>query len=350
MIETIKIGNKEIGENRDILVQSMTNTKTYNYEKTMNQINELVNNGCDIVRVSVPDFESISSLKKITDESSVPIVADIHFNYKIAIESIKAGVAKIRLNPGNIETEWQLQEIIKVAKDYNVAIRVGSNSGSLNKNYQDKETYIALAESALYQVHKLEKNGFYDIVISAKSSSIKDNYLANKYLRNKVNYPLHLGITEAGFGEKGIIKSSMGLGLLLNENIGETIRVSLSDDPINEVRVGIEILKALHLRNGVDIISCPTCARTEINVAEYAKKVELWTKEFDKMNKNITIAVMGCVVNGIGEGKSADIGIAGLKNGAVIFKNGEKIKTVESNEIENELKFQIEKYLKEDQK
>ena len=348
MIKIIKIGDKEIGENKDILVQSMTNTKTYDYEKTMFQVNELVNNGCDIVRVSVPDFESIQSLKKITDNCIVPIVADIHFNYKIAIESIKSGVAKIRLNPGNIESEWQLKEIIKVANEYNVAIRVGSNSGSLNKNFLNEKAYIALAESALNQVHQLEKNGFFNIVISAKSSSINDNYLANKYIRNKVNYPLHWGITEAGLGEKGIIKSSIGLGLLLNENIGETIRVSLSDDPINEVRVGIEILKALHIRHGVDIISCPTCSRTEINVSEFAKKIELWTKEYDKMNKNIKIAVMGCVVNGIGEGKNANIGIAGLTNGAVIFKNGEKIKTVKSNEIENELKIQIGEYIKED--
>ena len=189
MIKTIKIGDKEIGNNKDILVQSMTNAKTYDYENTMFQVNELVSNGCDIVRVSVPDFESIKSLKKITDKSIVPIVADIHFNYKIAIESIKAGAAKIRLNPGNIENEWQLQEIIKAANDYNIAIRVGSNSGSLNKNYINKERYIGLAESALNQVYQLEKHGFFNIVISAKASSINDNYLANKYIRNRVNYP-----------------------------------------------------------------------------------------------------------------------------------------------------------------
>ncbi|MDK2950394.1 MAG: (E)-4-hydroxy-3-methylbut-2-enyl-diphosphate synthase [Kosmotogales bacterium] len=349
MIKNVKIGNRVIGEDKDILVQSMTNTKTYDLESTTNQIRDLIENGCDIVRVSIPDFESVDSLKKITKKFSIPIVADIHFNYKLAIESIKAGAAKIRINPGNIEREWQLREIVKIAKDYKASIRVGSNSGSLNKDFSNMEPYIALGESALKQVSILEKYGFGDIVISAKSSSVTDNYNANKYIRERVNYPLHLGITESGFGDSGIIKSSIGIGMLLKEKIGETIRVSLSDTPVKEVKAGIDILKSLDLRKGVNIISCPTCARTEINVMELTRKVKEWTAEYDLLNREIKIAVMGCVVNGVGEGKNADIGIAGTKNGAIIFKNGRLI-NVKLDQIKDILKREIDNYFERNKK
>ncbi|MEJ5228991.1 MAG: flavodoxin-dependent (E)-4-hydroxy-3-methylbut-2-enyl-diphosphate synthase [Pseudothermotoga sp.] len=333
MSKAIRIGNLFIGGGHPITIQSMTNTKTSDIAATVDQIKRLQEAGCEIVRVAVPDFESAKAIKEIKKQIDIPLVADIHFDYRLAIESIKMGADKIRINPGNIGESWKVEELAKVAKDYQIPIRVGSNVGSLKKEFESKYDHAtALAESALREVRILEDCGFYEIVVSVKSSDVLETIKANEYIAQKVSYPIHLGITEAGTYETSIVKSSIGIGHLLLRDIGDTIRVSTAGDPVREVYIARKILVSLHLRKGGQVIACPTCARSEIDVERVAREIEPIVEKTD-----LVVAVMGCVVNGIGEGKHADIGIAGTKNGAVLFRNGQIVKTIPINDIPSEL-------------
>ncbi|SHF27907.1 4-hydroxy-3-methylbut-2-en-1-yl diphosphate synthase [Marinitoga hydrogenitolerans DSM 16785] len=346
---TVFVKNVPIGGHNPVVIQSMTNTNTLDTEKTIKQIINLSNAGAEIVRVSVRTLDDIPSFKKICEISSIPIVADIHFDYKVAIESIKAGASKIRINPGNIGSLWKVKEVVKVAKDYNIPIRVGANSGSIKKEFEilNMPRFKALAESALEEVKVMEELEFNNIIISIKSTDAKENFLANKYISEKVPYPLHIGITEAGIYEDALILSSAGLGALLLNNIGDTIRISIAGDPIKEVLAAKKLLTLLGFKKGPRIIACPTCARTEINVEYLANKVKEWTKNIDE---DINVAVMGCVVNGPGEAKHADIGIAGTKTGGAIFINGEIAETVLFEKLEETFKKYIKNLISERKK
>lgn len=340
----IKVGNMFVGGDSPISVQSMTNTETKNIEDTVNQILSLEKEGCEIIRVAVPDMESARALIEIKKRIHIPLVADIHFDYRLAIESIKNGADAIRLNPGNIGSENKIQEVISAAKHNGVPIRIGVNSGSLEKDLLEKykrPTPMALVESALRHVDILEKNGFFDIVISVKSSNVIENIEGYTLLAERTEYPLHLGVTEAGTTFSGSIKSAVGIGTLLYHGIGDTIRVSLTDNPIEEVKVGKEILKACGVRQfGIEIISCPTCGRTNIDLINIVKKAENLLKD---INKPIKVAIMGCIVNGPGEAQEADIGIAGGKGEGIIFKNGKIIKKVSEDLLLDELINEIKK-------
>jgi len=337
----IKIGKVKIGNNNQIAIQSMCNTKTSDIKATINQIKELEKAGCEIVRVSVPDQESVNALKQIKQHISIPIVADIHFDHKLAIQAAQY-VDKLRINPGNIGNEENIKQVINAAKQYNIPIRIGVNLGSLEKHIEEKfgRTSKAMVESALYNINLLEKHNFNNIIISMKASDVKTTIKAYKQLSEKVDYPLHLGITEAGTYNIGVIKSSVGIGSLLAQGIGDTIRVSLTDNPVKEVEVGIEILKSLGLKQGREIISCPTCARTSVNLIPIANEIE---KRTANIKAPIKIAIMGCEVNGPGEAKNADIGIAFSKGKGFIFKKGEIIKTVEKDNAVKEFLEEINK-------
>ncbi|MEW8996329.1 MAG: flavodoxin-dependent (E)-4-hydroxy-3-methylbut-2-enyl-diphosphate synthase [Thermoanaerobacter sp.] len=345
----VKIGNKKIGGNNPILVQSMTNTDTHDIEKTIEQIRRLEAEGCDIIRVAVPDMEAAEAIKEIKKNINIPLVADIHFDYRLAIKSIENGADKIRINPGNIGREENIKKVVEIAKERGVPIRIGVNSGSLEKEILYKYKGItaeAVVESALKSVLILEKLGFYDIVISLKTPNVPLTIEAYKLASSKVDYPLHVGITEAGTIEAGTIKSAIGIGTLLYLGIGDTIRVSLTGDPVHEVRVGRQILRSLGLlKEGVEVISCPTCGRTKIDLVKLAQEVEKRTRH---IKKPLKVAVMGCVVNGPGEAKEADIGIAGGDGEGVIFKKGKVYKKVKEEELIEELTKEIEKLLEED--
>jgi (E)-4-hydroxy-3-methylbut-2-enyl-diphosphate synthase len=339
----VQIGNLKIGGGNPILVQSMCNTDTRDASNTVKQILDLEKAGCEIIRVAVPDMVAAKAIKKIKKNIHIPLVADIHFDYTLALESIKNGVDKVRINPGNIGKIENVQKVVDACKDKNIPVRIGINTGSLEKEAENKygKTAKAMVESALKHIQILEKLHFYNIVISMKASDIQRTIEAYRLLSQKVDYPLHLGITEAGTINTGTIKSAVGLGIMLNEGLGNTIRVSLTGDPIEEVYVGWEILKSLKLRNrGVNFISCPTCGRTEIDLIGLANKVE---KALIGINKPITVAVMGCVVNGPGEAKEADIGVAGGHHQGVIFKKGKILHTVPENKIYSELLKEINK-------
>jgi (E)-4-hydroxy-3-methylbut-2-enyl-diphosphate synthase len=342
----IQIGNKKIGGNLPILVQSMTNTPTRDIKKTVSQIKKLEKAGCEIIRVGIPDIESAKAISEIKKQINIPLVADIHFSSALAKESILQGADKIRINPGNFPKK-DLKEIVKLAKERNVPIRVGVNSGSLEKDLLEKYGHSsakALAESALRNVNLLEKLGFDNIVISAKATDVLRTIEVYEILSQKTNYPLHLGVTEAGGKFTGSIKSAIALGYLLKEGIGDTIRVSLSCDPVEEVKVAFEILKSLEIREfGPKIISCPTCARTKIDVVGISKRIEKLTKNF---KKPIKIAIMGCVVNGLGEGKEADLAIVGAgKNLAFLMKGGKIFKKLETQKAVNLLEKEIKKLM-----
>lgn len=345
----VKIGNKKIGGNNPILVQSMTNTDTHDIGKTIEQIKRLEAEGCDIIRVAVPDIKAAEAIKEIKKNINIPLVADIHFDYRLAIKSIENGADKIRINPGNIGREENIKKVVEIAKERGIPIRIGVNSGSLEKEILHKYkgvTAEAVVESALKNVLILEKLGFYDIVISLKTPNVPLTIEAYKLASSKVNYPLHVGITEAGTIEAGTIKSAIGIGTLLYLGIGDTIRVSLTGDPVHEVRVGRQILRSLGLlKEGVEIISCPTCGRTKIDLIRLAEEVEKRTKH---IKKPLKVAVMGCVVNGPGEAKEADIGIAGGDGEGIIFKKGKVYKKVKEEELIEELMKEIEKLLEED--
>lgn len=339
----VKVGGIEIGGEAPVVIQSMTNTDTRNVEKTLEQIDKLVKAGCQIIRCAVPDMEACDALKGITERSPVPIVADIHFDYRLALKAIDNGVAKLRINPGNIGNYERVKAVVEKAKEKNIPIRIGVNSGSLEKDILERDgkpTAKGLVESALRHVKILEDLNFYDIVISIKSSNVPMMIESYRLMSEKCNYPLHLGVTESGTVFKGTIKSSIGIGTLLAEGIGNTIRVSLTSDPIEEIKVAKEILKALdYTKEGIEFVSCPTCGRTEINLIKIAEEVEERLKD---TNKNIKVAVMGCVVNGPGEAREADIGIAGGRGVGIIFKKGQIVKKVKEEELVDELIKEIE--------
>lgn len=330
----IKVGNIYIGGDAPITIQSMTNTDTRDVSSTIAQIRKLEEAGCNIIRCAVPDLEASLALKEIVKNINIPLVADIHFDYRLALESIKNGVSALRINPGNIGSLERVEKVAQCAKEKGIPIRIGVNSGSLEKNLLDKYGKVcpeALVESALKHVSILEKLNFYDIVISIKSSDVVQMIESYRLVSQKVDYPLHVGVTESGTAWRGTIKSSIGIGALLTEGIGDTIRVSLTDDPVEEIKVGKEILKAVgYLNEGINFVSCPTCGRTQINLIKIAKEVE---ERLSHINKNIKVAVMGCVVNGPGEAREADIGIAGGNGEGLIFKKGKIIKKVKEEEL-----------------
>jgi len=342
----IVVGNVQIGGQNKVIIQSMTNTKTKNVEDTVNQILALEKVGCEIVRVACLDLEDAMAIKEIKKQIHIPIVADIHFDYKIALEAIKSGVDKIRINPGNIGDEQKVKAVVDACKEKNIPIRIGVNAGSLEKELLEKygkPTAEAMVESAKRHVQILEKLDFYDIAISLKASNLDLCVEAYEKASKEFNYPLHLGITEAGTEFGGTIKSSIGLGVLLRQGIGDTIRVSLSDDPIKEIRVAKEILKNCNLYQGVpNLVACPTCGRTQIDLISIAKEMESFLQN---IHADITVAVMGCAVNGPGEAKEADIGIAGGVKEGILFKKGKIIKKVKEEEMLNCLKEEILKMI-----
>ena len=342
----VKIRDLVIGGNNEIVIQSMTNTDTSNIEKTVNQILELEREGCQLVRMTVNTYEAAKAIAEIKKRVSIPLVADIHFDYKLAIEAMENGIDKLRINPGNIGEEDKIKAVVEKALEKNIPIRIGVNSGSIEKHILEKYGHPCaegMVESAMYHVGILEKYRFSNIVISIKSSNVRMMIEAYRKISKLVNYPLHLGVTEAGTAFQGTIKSAIGIGSLLVDNIGSTIRVSLTEDPVEEIKVAKEILKVLGLRKGTEIISCPTCGRTEIDLINLAKEVE---KEFRDKELNIKIAVMGCVVNGPGEAREADYGVAGGKGVGVLFKKGVIIKKVDEKDIMKELKSIIEEDFK----
>lgn len=342
----IRIGDKVIGHGNPILIQSMTNTKTEDIEGTVAQILELERAGCDIVRCTVPNEEAAKALKEIKKKVSIPVVADIHFDYRMALLAIEYGADKIRINPGNIGGYEKLKKVVEAAKERKIPIRVGVNSGSLEKELIQKYggvTAEGLAESALDKVYMIEEMGYDNLVISIKSSDVLMCVKAHEQIADKTLYPLHVGITEAGTVYSGNIKSAIGLGLILGKGIGDTIRVSLSGDPIEEIRSAKLILRTLGLRKGgIEVVSCPTCGRTKIDLISLANKVEQMVQEFD--NLDIKVAVMGCAVNGPGEAKEADIGIAGGNGEGLLIKKGEIIKKVPETELLNTLKEELENW------
>lgn len=339
----IKVGNCYIGGDAKVSIQSMTNTDTRDVEATLAQIRELNIAGCNIIRCAVPDKVAAEALKGICAESPIPVVADIHFDYKLALLAIENGVSALRINPGNIGSIEKTKAVVEAAKAKNIPIRIGVNAGSLEKSIlarDSKPTAQGLVESALKHVRILEELDFHDIVISIKSSDVTMMIEAYRLMATKCDYPLHLGVTESGTPFRGTIKSSIGLGTLLAEGIGDTVRVSLTSDPIEEVKVAKEILKALKLKEtGLEFISCPTCGRTQIDLIGIATEVE---KRLEAINKPIKVAVMGCAVNGPGEAREADIGIAGGKGEGLIFKKGKIIKKVKEEHLIEELMKEIE--------
>lgn len=334
----ISIGNIKIGGNNPIAVQSMLNTPAYDADACVEQALRLQKAGCEIIRTAVPDIECVKTVYKLKENLSVPVVADIHFDYKIALECAEAGVDKIRINPGNIGSDDRVKAVADKCNEKNIPIRIGVNSGSLEKEILVKygsPTPEALAESAMYHASLLEKFDFDNIVISLKSSDVMKSFDAYKIIAEKCDYPLHIGITEAGTKRMGIIKSSAGLGAMLINGIGDTIRISLTDDPVEEVYAAYDLLKALSLREkGIKFVSCPTCGRTRINLIKIASEVEQRLKDCDK---NITVAIMGCAVNGPGEAREADIGIAGGDGCGLIFRKGEILRKVPEENLIDEL-------------
>ena len=341
----IQIGDKVIGNLNPILIQSMTNIHTENTQGNVDQILALEKAGCDIIRLTVPTHEAAVSFGKIKKSVHIPCVADIHFDYKMAIEAIENGADKIRINPGNIGGKDKLTEVVKAAKERNVPIRVGVNSGSLEKELVAKYkgvTSKGLVESALDKVRMIEECGYENIVISIKSSNVPMCVESYELISEKSDYPLHVGITEAGTLYSGNIKSSVGLGILLHEGIGDTIRVSLTGDPLEEIKSAKMILRSLNLRNdGIEVISCPTCGRTKIDLISLANKVEEMVKDYPL---NIKVAVMGCAVNGPGEAKEADIGIAGGIEEGLLIKKGEIVKKLPEKELLAALKYELDNW------
>ncbi|MEE1025937.1 MAG: flavodoxin-dependent (E)-4-hydroxy-3-methylbut-2-enyl-diphosphate synthase [Acutalibacteraceae bacterium] len=344
---SVKIGSGKsavfVGGNAPVSVQSMLNKPAHDFEGNINQAVQLEKAGCEIIRVSVPDMQTVPLISKLKEAVNVPIVADIHFDYKLAIESVYAGVDKIRINPGNIGDDSKVKQVVDVCKAKNIPVRVGVNSGSVEKHILSKygaPTPKALIESGMYHISLLEKFDFDQIVLSLKSSNVKTMFETYMGAAEVCRYPLHLGVTEAGTLRMGTLRSAAGIGGLLLNGIGSTIRVSLTDDPITEVKAGIELLNAIGLRDGgVRFVSCPTCGRTSIDLVGLAKKAE---EALADCKKSITVAIMGCVVNGPGEAKEADIGIAGGKGEGIIFKKGEIIKKLPEEQLLSALLEEVE--------
>ncbi len=335
----ITIGNTAIGADSDILIQSMTNTDTLDVNSTFNQVLALQNAGCDIVRLTVPTIESAKTIRFLKENGVViPLVADIHFDYKVALECVRMGVDKIRINPGNIGESWKIKEVTDACKANNIPIRIGVNGGSLEKHILEKystPTPEALAESAFYHVNLLEKFGFDQAVISVKSSNVKNMIDANRIIASKCDYPIHIGVTEAGDSYSGLIKSCIGIGSLLCDGIGDTLRVSLTANPVEEIKAGKELLRSLDLysKGSIEVVSCPTCGRTKIDLIELSRCFKAEIENIDTKGKKIKVALMGCVVNGPGEARECDIGIAGGRGEAVLFKHGKIISKINEEDI-----------------
>lgn len=344
----IQVGKVCIGSDYPVAVQSMTNTKTENAAETLLQIKELAQAGCDIVRCAVPNMAAAEGLKKIVADSPIPVIADIHFDYKLALASIDAGVDGLRLNPGNIGGNDRVAAVVEAAKKKNIPIRIGVNAGSLPKDLLGKyghPTAEALVEAAWRHIHILEDMDYLNIKVSLKAHDVPLTIASYRLLASQCDYPLHVGVTEAGTVNSGIIKSAVGIGTLLAEGIGDTVRVSLTGDPVKEVKIAYEILKSLGLREyGPTLISCPTCGRTQISLEKLALEVE---RRLEKIQEPITVAVMGCVVNGPGEAREADVGIAGGINEGLIFRKGVIIKKVAESDIIDELFAEIDRILLE---
>lgn len=339
----IKIGDRVIGGGHPILIQSMTNTKTEDVEATVAQIRQLTKAGCDIIRCAVPTMEAAEALREIKKQVEIPVVADIHFDYRLAIAAMENGADKIRINPGNIGSMERIKAVVDVAKERNIPIRVGVNSGSLEKELVEKYhgvTAEGIVESALDKVHIIENLGYDNLVISIKSSDVLMCVKAHELISTQTNYPLHVGITESGTLTSGNIKSSIGLGLILHQGIGDTIRVSLTGDPLEEIKSAKLILRTLGLRqDGIEVVSCPTCGRTQIDLIGLANRVENLVAEYPL---DIKVAVMGCVVNGPGEAKEADLGIAGGIGEGLLIKHGEVVKKMPENELLMALKYELD--------
>jgi (E)-4-hydroxy-3-methylbut-2-enyl-diphosphate synthase len=339
----IFVGNVQIGGNGNVVIQSMTNTNTSDFDKTIDQIYQLADAGCQIVRVAIPNMFAATAINKLKEKSPIPLIADIHFDYKLALEVIDNGIDKIRINPGNIGGKDKLQAVVKLAKANKVPIRIGVNSGSIERELLIKyghPTAEAMVESAEKHIKLLEELDFTDIVVSLKASNVPLTIQAYKLMAEQCNYPLHVGITEAGTIFQGSIKSSVGIGAILSLGIGDTIRVSLTGDPVEEIKVAKMILKSLQLfEPSPELISCPTCGRCQIKLIELANQVE---KEIENLHKPLKIAVMGCAVNGPGEAREADIGIAGGNGEGLIFKKGKIIRKVKEDQLLAELKKEIE--------
>nr|WP_330374478.1 flavodoxin-dependent (E)-4-hydroxy-3-methylbut-2-enyl-diphosphate synthase [Paeniclostridium sordellii] len=343
----VSVGSLKIGGNNPISIQSMTNTDTRDAKATIDQIKRLEEVGCDVVRVAVPDMEAAKNIGEIKKNVNIPIIADIHFDYRLALEAIDQGVDGVRINPGNIGSIDRVKMVVNKCREKNLKIRIGVNGGSLEKELLEKygsATAEALVESAMGHVKILEDLDFHNIVISLKSSDIYKTLEAYELIAKKVDYPLHIGITESGSVKKGTIKSSIGVGALLLKGIGDTIRISLTGDPTEEVIVGKEILRSLDLLNDkIKVISCPTCGRCNIDLISVVNEVE---EKINKVDKDITVAIMGCAVNGPGEAKEADIGIAGGKGEGLLFKKGEIIRKIDGDKLVDELLAEIENYKK----
>ncbi len=344
MTKKVKVGNIFIGGDAPVSVQSMLNKPAHDFEASVKQAVELEKAGCQVIRGAIPDMDAVGLIPALKEAVKAPIVADIHFDYRLAIEAVAAGVDKVRINPGNIGSDDRVKAVVDACKAKNIPIRIGVNSGSVEKEILAKyggPTPEAMAASAMYHASLLEKFDFDDIVISIKSSNVENMIKAYETVAERCSYPLHLGVTEAGTARMGLIKSSAGIGSLLMHGIGDTIRVSLTDDPVNEVYAGHDILKALGLKSdSVQIVSCPTCGRTKIDLISVANEVENALRD---CTKKIKVAVMGCVVNGPGEAREADIGIAGGDGCAMLFKKGEILRKIDEKDIVKELLAEIEK-------
>lgn len=340
----VNIGGVLIGGNNPITIQSMTNTKTEDVSATVNQILRLEEAGCEIIRCAVPTMEAAEAIGEIKKRVHIPVVADIHFDYRLAIAAMENGVDKIRINPGNIGSQERIKAVVDAAKERNIPIRVGVNSGSLEKNLVEKYggvTAEGIVESALDKVRIIEDMGYDNLVISIKSSNVMMCVKAHELISEKTDYPLHVGITESGTVMTGSIKSAVGLGLILGQGIGDTIRVSLTGDPVEEIKAAKTILKTLGIRqSGIEIVSCPTCGRTSIDLIGLAQKVEKLAADYD--NLNLKLAVMGCVVNGPGEAREADLGVAGGKGEGILIKKGEVVKKMPEAELLSALKYELD--------
>lgn len=339
----IKVGDVLIGGTNPISIQSMCNTQTKDVDSTVRQILEMEKYGLDIIRFAVNDLEDAEAILKIKAEINTPTIADVQYDYRLALMAVEKGVDGLRINPGNIGARWKVEEVANACRERGISIRIGVNAGSLHQEFLDKFGGVnenSIVESALEEINVLESMNFKDIKVSLKASNVNLTLNANRKFAKVSDIPLHLGITEAGPGMQGIIKSSVGIGTLLSEGIGDTIRVSLTEDPVMEVKAGKEILKSLGLRtDGIELISCPTCARTKVNLFEIVEEAQ---KRFETMNKNLKVAIMGCPVNGPGEAREADIGIAGGNGEGLIFKKGKIIRKVKEEDLLNELIKEME--------
>jgi len=347
----VSVGPVTIGGGAPIVVQSMTNTDTRDIRATLVQINALADAGCEIVRLAVLDEEAASALKDIAANSPLPVIADIHFDYRLAIHAVEQGIHGLRLNPGNIGARWKVQEVVRAVKERQIPIRIGVNAGSLEKELLEKyggPTAPGMIESALGHIRLLEEEGYNKIKVSLKASSVPLMLEAYRKIYEVIDYPLHLGVTEAGTVRSGVVKSAIGIGTLLSEGIGDTIRVSLTGDPVREIPVALEILRVLGLRQrSVELISCPTCGRTQVDLALLAENVEERLSHLPALDKPLKVAVMGCVVNGPGEAREADFGIAGGKGMGILFRKGEIVARLPENELLPALLLEIEDYVRD---